>query len=180
MKFLKRKKSASVAADNGQKRLKKTINPHQYTPSSGDVSREDIEIYPAVRYLKTFARAVQSKTTGNRECSILCSDCPFGSDNNGLGLHCAQLEMKHPEQAVAIAIKWEREHGQQAHTHTYLGELLARFPNATQNLIEEQARDEQIYRCNFFGGECPKVTQPSMMCWECWNRPYVSPEESGQ
>jgi hypothetical protein len=178
MKKKTNKSPLSAGTDNGQKRLKKTTNPHQYTPSSGDVSREDIENYPAVRYLKTFARAVQSKTTGNRECSILCSDCPFGSNNNGLNLHCAQFEMQHPEQAVAIAIKWEREHGQQAHTHTYLDELFARFPNAIQSLLEDQAREEEIYRCNFFGGECSVTLGQKMPCSECWNQPYKESEES--
>jgi hypothetical protein len=173
MKKIEQKKSASAGTDNGQKRLKKTINPHQYIPSSGDVSREDIENYPAVRYLKTFAQAVQSKTTGNRECSILCSDCPFAADNNGSGLHCTQLEMQQPRLAVEIAIRWEREH-----KHTYLDEFFNWFPEAFKTVLDVKIRNNELCRCNFFDGKCPKRTQPSMTCWQCWNQLYIEHEES--
>lgn len=95
-------------------------------------------------------------------CRSSCTRCPFNSTNNGQGVECEDLEVKHPETAVEIVEKWSAEHP----VKTRQSEFLKLFPNANIDpegvlridpcFIDGKITDEVA--CNKFSGclECRK------------------------
>lgn len=68
--------------------------------------------------------AVEFLKTLQRMCNGKCSKCEF-QKRSGLG-HCATWRNAHPEEAVAIAEKWAKDHP----IKTRQSVFLEQFPNA--------------------------------------------------
>lgn len=118
-------------------------------------------------YLSEQARTTKSSDVG--VCRISCNHCPLSRFNNDEEMLCTELELTHPEKAIAIVQKWSDENPQR----TYLTEFLKHYPNALLN-------DDGIpttgcpYRLGLIGiEECKK----DRTCVECWNQPIKDGEE---
>lgn len=75
-------------------------------------------------YLSEQARMTKSSDVG--VCRISCNHCPLSRFNNDEEMLCTELELRHPEKAIAIIQKWSDKHPQK----TYLTEFLKHYPNA--------------------------------------------------
>lgn len=74
-------------------------------------------------YLSEQARMTKSSDVG--VCRISCNHCPLSRFNNDEEMLCTELELRHPEKAIAIVQKWSDEHS----LKTYLSEFLKNYPN---------------------------------------------------
>lgn len=72
--------------------------------------------------------AVEFLKEKERMCSKcgMCAVCPADRQNNGFDMDCDDLEVKKPEELVAIIEKWSAEHP----IKTRKSEFLKMFPNA--------------------------------------------------
>lgn len=72
--------------------------------------------------------AVEFLKEKERMCSKcgMCSVCPADKQNNGFDMDCDNLEVKKPEELVAIVERWSAEHPKK----TRQSEFLKMFPNA--------------------------------------------------
>ena len=72
--------------------------------------------------------AVEFLKEKERMCSKcgMCAVCPAYRKNNGFNMDCDDLEVKKPEEIVAIVERWSAEHP----VKTRQGEFLKMFPNA--------------------------------------------------
>ena len=68
--------------------------------------------------------AVEFLKEKERMCSK-CTMCPADKQNNGFDMDCDDLEVKKPEELVAIVEKWSAEHP----VKTRQNEFLKMFPN---------------------------------------------------
>ena len=110
-------------------------------------------------YFKERARMVEADTKAY--CGIDCRTCSLGSDNNGTGFGCTQLEMLYPQKAIGIVQKWSDEHPQK----TYLSEFLKHYPKAKLDKYGLPV-DICLYELGLgedCGGKCN--------CTQCWNTP---------
>lgn len=99
-------------------------------------------------------------------CTIECTKCPLGCDNNGTGECCSDFEMLYPKKAIEAIQKWSDSHPQK----TYLSELLKIFPDIPLNddgtpnsLCPSDLGLNEKEKCGEYGG-----------CIECWNQLFVS------
>lgn len=71
--------------------------------------------------------AVEFLKEKERMCSKcgMCAVCPADKQNNGFDMDCDSLEVKKPEELVAIVEKWSAEHP----VKTRQGEFLKMFPD---------------------------------------------------
>lgn len=72
--------------------------------------------------------AVEFLKEKERMCSKcgMCAVCPADKQNNGFDMDCDNLEVKKPEELVAIIERWSAEHPKK----TRQSEFLKMFPNA--------------------------------------------------
>lgn len=112
-------------------------------------------------YLSEQARMTKSSDVG--VCRISCNHCPLSRFNNDEEMLCTELELRHPEKAIAIIQKWSDDHPQR----TYLTEFPKHYPNA-------QLNDAGLpttgcpYRLGLIGDEECKKNRD---CVKCWNQP---------
>lgn len=113
----------------------------------------------AIEYMKIKSRITRPDNYG--ECDIPCDCCPLSSDNNGKGVLCTSLELKYPEEAVAIVQKWAEEHP----VKTLLQDFFEKFPKAKKD------KDGTPTICpeEVYGGKRNCLGYKN--CQECWNRP---------
>lgn len=133
-------------------------------PQKGMVKMIDCNI--TKNYLSEQARMTKSSDVG--VCRISCNHCPLSRFNNDEEMLCTELELRHPEKAIAIVQKWSDEHPQK----TYLTELLKNYPNAKlgengvpMNMCPSILGLQDLENC----GE--------ISCVECWNQPIEDGEE---
>lgn len=110
-------------------------------------------------YFKEKARMTEVTKNGVT-CSIACSVCPIGSNNNSLGTDCTSFEQLCPQEAINIVQKWSDEHPRK----TMLRDFIKKYPNAPihEGLPQPcpwQLGYEQKPNCN------------GRACRDCWNRP---------
>lgn len=117
-------------------------------------------------YLSEQARMTKSSNAG--VCRISCNHCPLSRFNNDEEMLCTELELRHPEKAIAIVQKWSDEHPQT----TYLSEFLKNYPNAKlgengvpMNMCPSILGLQDLENC----GE--------ISCVECWNQPVEESEK---
>lgn len=72
--------------------------------------------------------AVEFFKEKERMCSKygMCAVCPADRQNNGFDMYCDDLEVKKPEELVAIVERWSAEHPKK----TRQSRFLEMFPNA--------------------------------------------------
>lgn len=117
-------------------------------------------------YLSEQARMTKSSDVG--VCRISCNHCPLSRFNNDEEMLCTELELRHPEKAIAIVQKWSDEHPQR----TYLSEFLKNYPNA--KLDEDGTPNFCPYRLGLMSKDnCRKDHN----CVKCWNQPIEDGEE---
>lgn len=117
-------------------------------------------------YLSEQARMTKSSDVG--VCRISCNHCPLSRFNNDEEMLCTELELRHPEKAIAIVQKWSDEHPQR----TYLSEFLKNHPNALLN--DDGTPTFCPYRLGLMGADdCRKDGN----CVKCWNQPIEGGEE---
>jgi hypothetical protein len=117
-------------------------------------------------YLSEQARMTKSSDVG--VCRISCNHCPLSRFNNDEEMLCTELELRHPEKAIAIMQKWSDEHPQK----TYLSELLKNHPNTLLN--DDGTPAFCPYRLGLMGADdCRKDGN----CVKCWNQPIEEGEE---
>jgi hypothetical protein len=109
-------------------------------------------------YLSEQARMTKSSDVG--VCRISCNHCPLSRFNNDEEMLCTELELRHPEKAIAIVQKWSDEHPQR----TYLSELLKIFPNIP---LSDDGTPKSL--CPFELG-VTMTEKCNNECVECWNR----------
>jgi len=116
-------------------------------------------------YLSEQARMTKSSDVG--VCRISCNHCPLSRFNNDEEMLCTELELRHPEKAIAIIQKWSDEHPQR----TCLSEFLEHYPNV------------QLYDTGLPKGVCPynlgltDIDDCDNNCVKCWNQPIEDGEE---
>ena len=81
--------------------------------------------------------------------------------NNDEEMLCTELELRHPEKAIAIVQKWSDEHPQR----TYLSEFLKNYPNAK---LDEDGTPHKL--CPWHLGLI-SVNSCHNNCVRCWNQP---------
>ena len=117
-------------------------------------------------YLSEQARMTKSSDVG--VCRISCNHCPLSRFNDDEEMLCTELELRHPEKAIAIMQKWSDEHPQK----TYLSELLKNHPNTLLN--DDGTPAFCPYRLGLMGADdCRKDGN----CVKCWNQPIEEGEE---
>lgn len=117
-------------------------------------------------YMHEKARMTKSSDVG--VCRILCNHCPLSRFNNDEEMLCTELELGHPEKAIAIVQKWSDEHPQK----TYLTELLKNYPNAP---LEYDGTPKGV--CLYALGLINKDDCDNN-CVKCWNQPIEDGEEN--
>lgn len=111
-------------------------------------------------YLSEQARMTKSSNAG--VCRISCNHCPLSRFNNDEEMLCTELELRHPEKAIAIVQKWSDEHPQK----TFLTEFLKNYPNA-QLRIDGTPRGVCPYYLGLMSrDDCRKDHN----CVKCWNQ----------
>ena len=144
-------------------------------PQKGMVKMIDCNI--TKNYLREQARMTKSSDVG--VCRISCNHCPLSRFNNDEEMLCTELELRHPEKAIAIVQKWSDEHPQR----TYLSEFLKNYPNA-------QLKTVLLYSPRIISPEIPKCICPYHLglmssddcrkdhnCVKCWNQPIEGGEK---
>lgn len=117
-------------------------------------------------YLSEQARMTKSSDVG--VCRISCNHCPLSRFNNDEEMLCTELELRHPEKAIAIIQKWSDDHPQR----TYLSVFLKHYPNV------------QLYDTRLPKGVCPynlgltDIDDCDNNCVKCWNQPIEDSEEN--
>ena len=106
-------------------------------------------------------KARMTKSVVNGVCHIRCTDCPLSRFNNNEKIVCSELELRHPEKAIAIVQKWSDEHPQR----TYLSEFLKNYPNAK---LDEDGTPHKL--CPWHLGLI-SVNSCHNNCVRCWNQP---------
>lgn len=120
-------------------------------------------------YLSEQARMTKSSDVG--VCRISCNHCPLSRFNNDEEMLCTELELRHPEKAIAIIQKWSDKHPQK----TYLTEFLKHYPNA-QLRIDGIPKGVCPYALGLINrDDCQKKDHN---CVECWNQ--AMPIEDGE
>nr|DAI75603.1 MAG TPA: hypothetical protein [Caudoviricetes sp.] len=121
-------------------------------------------------YLSEQARMTKSSNAG--VCRISCNHCPLSRFNNDEEMLCTELELRHPEKAIAIVQKWSDEHPQT----TYLNEFLKNYPNAELN---HGVPKICLKKLGVISG-CAKTKKGDLhiSCYSCWNQPI--PIEDGE
>ena len=106
---------------------------------------------------------LEEKARMTKNCGIACACCLFHGYNNGVGDGCAELEYKHPEQAIAIVQKWAQEHPRR----TLKDDFFEKLPYA------DRACDGIPTVCAAKLGYLPECPHPHCEdhCGECWNQP---------
>lgn len=116
-------------------------------------------------YLSEQARMTKSSDVG--VCRISCNHCPLSRFNNDEEMLCTELELRHPEKAIAIVQKWSDAHPQK----TFLTEFLKNYPNAP---LDDDGTPK---------GVCPRalglmdIDDCDDNCIKCWNQPIEEGEE---
>lgn len=120
-------------------------------------------------YLSEQARMTKSSDVG--VCRISCNHCPLSRFNNDEEMLCTELELRHPEKAIAIVQKWSDEHP----PRTYLSEFLKNYPNAELN---HGAPRICLKELGAISG-CAKTKKGDfyISCHSCWNQPIEEGEE---
>lgn len=118
-------------------------------------------------YLSEQARMTKSSDVG--VCRISCNHCPLSRFNNDEEMLCTELELRHPEKAIAIIQKWSDKHPQK----TYLTEFLKHYPNAQLRIdgIPKGICPYDLGLMNRY--DCRKDRN----CVKCWNQPIEEGEE---
>lgn len=112
-------------------------------------------------------QAWMTKSSDVGVCRISCYHCPLSRFNNDEEMLCTELELRHPEKAIAIVQKWSDEHPQK----TFLTEFLKNYPNAP--LDDDRAPK----------GVCPHtlglmdIDDCDDNCVKCWNQPIEGGEK---
>lgn len=122
----------------------------------------------AVKYFEEKKRMLDSLgRTGGRCYGVNCLNCPLKT-NNRIDAGCLELEVCHPEEAVAIVERWAAKHPRK----TLLSDFLEKYPNALVSI-------------NGIPKICPKylgyptvdICSGGNDCIECWNRPIEEGEK---
>ena len=102
-------------------------------------------------------------------CTIGCTKCPLGSDNNGTGEGCSVFEMLYPKKAIELVQQWSNKNPEK----TFLTELLKNYPNVKlrcDGVPDKNLCPYQLGLMNEYG--CEKYHN----CVACWNQPISSKE----
>lgn len=112
-------------------------------------------------YLSEQARMTKSSDVG--VCRISCNHCPLSRFNNDEEMLCTELELRHPEKAIAIVQKWSDEHPPK----TFLTEFLKNYPNAQLRIDGTPKVVCPYYLGLISRDDCRKDHN----CVKCWNQP---------
>lgn len=95
--------------------------------------------------------AVEYLKEKRRMCRTIkrCDNCPMNSVVNNENM-CAWIELKNPEEAVAIVQKWAEEHP----VKTRQSEFLKMFPNA--HILGGAINIRPCYVCDIKTENCPQ------------------------
>lgn len=131
-------------------------------------------------YLSEQARMTKSSNAG--VCRISCNHCPLSRFNNDEEMLCTELELRHPEKAIAIVQKWSDEHPQT----TYLSEFLENYPNAQlKTVLLYSQLDAGVISLGILKCICPyhlglmsrEDCRKDHNCVKCWNQPIEGGEK---
>lgn len=108
-------------------------------------------------------------------CQISCDDCPLSISNNKRNLICSIFETDYPDEAMAIAEKWNKKHPPITNAQHYTKELKKLRYHVDVNYVK---RTCPAYKCSYYveGRICIDADD----CDECrkwWDEEYIPSDE---